>query len=517
MVNIIPKPARLKELDGKFTINPQTRILYTKGTTKGKAIAAGFADFLADPMDQMLEVAATDKVRAAKNSILLTTAGAPAKLGKEGYQLVVKPDSVMIRACKPAGLFYGLQSLRQLLPAGIETDKKYSRKITAQCVKIEDVPRFAWRGMHYDPCRNFYGIDHVMEYIDLLAMQKLNVLHLHLTEDQGWRIEIAKYPKLAEIAAWREGTDSHYWESKGDKEIHGGYFSKDDIRAIVQYAAENFITVLPEIELPGHAQAAIAAYPELSCTGGPHKVWTQWGISKDVYCAGQEKTFKFLENVLAEVIELFPSKYIHIGGDECPKDRWKECPRCQRRMKKEGLANEDELQSYFVKRIEKFVNSKGRKIIGWDEILEGGLAPNAAVMSWRGFEGGQQAASMGHPVVMIPYTHTYLDYKPCENTRSGRPVVLPIETVYSFDPEEGFKPAWKKKIMGCQGAMWSEYFKTTDDFYVHLFPRLCALSEVFWSPKNKKDFKEFKKRARAFTRRLDAMDIIHHDKVKKKK
>lgn len=509
MLSIIPVPLKCKELEGRFQINEQTKLLYTKGTPKGKMVAENFALFLAGILGVKPEVAMTEKSVQVKNAILLTTAGDTGKLGEEGYRLTVRPNGALIRANKPAGLFYGLQSLRQLLPAGVEAkDGIFKGKLVAPCVNIEDAPRFKWRGMHYDPCRRFYGREHVFEYIDFLAMHKFNVLHFHLTEDQGWRIEIKKYPGLSEVSAWRNGTKKpHETDSKPSRKKHGGYYTQDDIRAIVKYAAERFITVLPEIELPGHAQAAIAAYPQFSCTGGSHKVMTRWGVSKDVYCAGNDGTFKFLEDVLEEVIELFPSRYIHIGGDECPKDRWKKCPKCQVRIKKEGLSGENELQSYFIRRIEKFINSKGRAIIGWDEILEGGLAPNATVMSWRGCEGGWQAAAQGHDVVMTPCEYTYFNFRPAAGVASGANIILPLEKVYSFEPEEGFKPEAKKHVLGGQGAMWSEFLDNSDEFNLHLFPRLCAMSEVLWSARKSRDYRAFLKRVKKFVKRLDAMGV----------
>lgn len=333
-----------------------------------------------------------------------------------------------------------------------------------------------------------------------MAMYKLNTFHWHLTEDQGWRLEINQYPKLAEISSWRDETVvGHASRSKVYDGIgYGGFYTQKQVKEIVQYATDRFITVVPEIEMPGHSTAVLAAYPELGCTGGPYNVVTTWGVHKDVFCAGKEETFKFLQNVLDEVCELFPSKYIHIGGDECPKDRWKECPDCQKRIKDNGLKDEHELQSYFIKRIEKYLNSKGRQIIGWDEILEGGLAPGASVMSWRGIKGGIEAAKQKHNVVMTPGSHMYFDHYQSKITDKEPLAIggyLPLDVVYSYEPiPEELSADEQKYIMGAQANVWTEYIATTKYAEYMLFPRVCALAEVVWTPKEKKDFTDFSKR-----------------------
>lgn len=405
----------------------------------------------------------------------------------EGYQIDVTKNHIKITANTRTGMFYGLVSILQMM----EPSQDGEGVFTVPACVINDHPRFAWRGMHLDVCRHFFGKEFIKKYIDLLALHKMNTFHWHLTEDQGWRIEIKKYPKLTEIGAWRNGSMvGRYSDHNIDNIRYGGYYSQDDIREIVKYAQSRHVTIIPEIEMPGHALAALASYPELSCTGGPFEVAQEWGVFDDVYCAGNENTFKFIEDVLTEVCALFPGKYIHIGGDECPKTRWKVCPKCQKRMKDEGLKDEHELQSYFIRRIEKFLNSKGKQIIGWDEILEGGLAPNAAVMSWRGEQGGIEAANQQHNVVMSPGTHCYFDHY------QGDPELEPIaiggfttvEKVYSYDPvPAGLNDSLSKYIMGAQGNVWTEYILNEKHVEYMAFPRMCALAEVLWTPKEKKD------------------------------
>ena len=336
---------------------------------------------------------------------------------------------------------------------------------------------------------------------------------MHLTDDQGWRIEIKKYPKLSEISAWRDETlVGHYRDEprKFDGQIHGGFYTHDEIRDMVSYAEERFVTIVPEIEMPGHGQAALAAYPELSCTGGPFKVSTIWGIREEVYCAGNEKTYEFMENVLAEVLELFPSEYIHIGGDECPKDRWEKCPKCQAMIRGEGLKDEHELQSYFVTHIEKFLAANKRRLIGWDEILEGGLAPNATVMSWRGEEGGIAAAKEGHDVVMTPYGYTYFDYYQAEPDNEPLAIggFLPLDTVYSYDPVPAeLDEQQRHHILGVQGQVWTEYLSTPEKAEYMAYPRACAMAEIGWTPLDRKDFEKFTTTLAHHLKRLDFLNV----------
>ena len=421
-------------------------------------------------------------------------------MGSEEYFLQVKPDGVTVEASAFGGFFYAIQTLKQMLPAEVYGGKKAKAGWVLPCVTILDAPRFDYRGIHMDPCRHFWTIEETKRYIDIAATYKINRLHWHLTEDQGWRMEIKKYPKLTEVGAWRNGTCIGKDFDSNDGIRYGGFYTQDQMREIVAYAAERNITVIPEVDLPGHMVAALAAYPELGCTGGPYEVWTRWGVSEDVLCVGKEETFTFLEDVLTEVMDIFPSEYIHIGGDECPKVRWEECPLCQARIKQLGLkahgnfSVEQELQCYVTARIQKFLNDHGRKIIGWDEILEGDLAPGATVMSWRGTQGGIEAAKQGFDVVMTPNSHMYIDYYQSRE-RDKEPLCiggyLPVERVYSYEPYEGMAPGTEDHILGVQANLWTEYVTTEEFLEYMLLPRMCALSEVQWCDADRKDYTRF--------------------------
>lgn len=410
---------------------------------------------------------------------------------KEKYQLSISKNGVQFSSFSNQGLFYGIQTFLQSIPF----QKLESVKIP--CVTIVDEPKYKWRGMHLDVCRHFFSIDFIKKYIDYIAMYKMNTFHWHLTDDQGWRIEIKKYPKLTEVGAWRKGSMiGHYNEQKFDTIRYGGFYTQEEIKEVVKYAKERHVTIVPEIEMPGHSIAALASYPEFSCTGGPFEVAKGWGVFEDVFCP-KDETFVFLENVLAEVINLFPSEYIHIGGDESPKVRWKSCQHCQLLIKKEGLRDEHELQSYFIQRIEKFVNSKGRKIIGWDEILEGGLAPNAAVMSWRGTEGGIAAAKQKHFVVMSPGSHCYFDHY--QGDPKNEPIAFggytTVEKVYAFNPTPNeLSTEEATYILGAQANVWTEYIGTPEHVEYMIMPRMAALSEVLWGIANASNYKNFEKR-----------------------
>jgi len=423
-------------------------------------------------------------------------------LGEEGYRLTVRSTQILLKANRPAGLFYGVQTLFQLLPSEIfAINDPQNGSWRVPCVTILDKPRYPWRGLMLDVSRHFFPKEFVKKQIDYLAMHKMNRLHLHLTDDQGWRIEIKKYPKLTQISSWRREADGR---------ITGGYYTQDDIRELVAYAQSRFVTIVPEIEMPGHCQAALAAYPQLSCTGGPFHVATEWGVHKDVYCAGNDSTFAFLENVLSEVIRLFPSPYIHVGGDEVPKDRWKACSKCQARIQAEGLKDEAELQSYFIRRIEKFLNAHGKRLIGWDEILEGGLAPNAIVMSWRGIQGGIAAAKQQHDVVMTPTSSCYFDYY--QGDPKTEPLAiggnLPIEKVYQFDPTpKALSPEEAAHILGGQANLWTEYIATPEHAEYMTYPRLAAMAEVLWSPKEKRNWRDFFGRLLTQFKRYDVLGI----------
>jgi len=495
---IIPRPMKLKTNGGTYTLSPETAILVS---AESRAVGEYLSRLLAPATGYELTLEETERLEAQVESITLRINPDKRTLGPEGYTLSVLNDRVTIEATAPAGLFYGCQTLRQLMPAAIESKKRVETAAwTVPTVEIEDQPRYRWRGMHLDVSRHFFPVAFIKRYIDLLALHKMNRFHWHLTDDQGWRVEIEEYPRLTEIGAWRKGEDDA---------DYGGFYTQDEVREIVEYARQRFITVVPEIEMPGHAQAALAAYPELSCTGGPFAVWTEWGISREVFCAGNETTFEFLETVLGEVIDLFPGEYIHIGGDECPKARWKTCEKCQARIQAEGLKDEDELQSYFIRRISRFLTARGKKLIGWDEILEGGLAEDATVMSWRGTQGGITAARAGHDVVMSPFTHCYFDYKHADSPdEPGRLGVISLKTVYSYDPTPAeLTPEEAGHILGTQGNVWTEGMATEQEVEQLAFPRLCALAEVAWSPPTPRDWPDFKNRLRAHGDRLEKLDV----------
>ena len=444
-------------------------------------------------------------------------------LGAEEYFLQVKPDGVNVEASAFGGFFYAIQTLKQMLPAEVYGGKKAHAAWLLPCVTILDAPRFDYRGIHMDPCRHFWTIEETKRYIDIAAAYKLNRLHWHLTEDQGWRMEIKKYPKLTEVGGWRNGTCIGKDFDSNDGIRYGGFYTQDEMREIVAYAAERNITVIPEVDLPGHMVAALAAYPELGCTGGPYEVWTRWGISEDVLCVGKEETFTFLEDVLTEVMDIFPSEYIHIGGDECPKVRWEECPLCQARIKSLGLkahgdiTAEQELQCYVTARIQKFLNDYGRKIIGWDEILEGDLAEGATVMSWRGTQGGIEAARRGFDVVMTPNSHMYIDYYQSQE-RDKEPLciggLVTVEKLYSYEPFEGMTPGTEDHILGVQANLWTEYITTPEFLEYMLLPRMCALSEVQWCDADRKDFVRFDASLDHTFKMLDVMGYTYAKHVR---
>ncbi len=444
-------------------------------------------------------------------------------LGAEEYFLQVKPDGVNVEASAFGGFFYAIQTLKQMLPAEVFGSQKAKAAWLLPCVTILDSPRFDYRGIHMDPCRHFWTIEETKRYIDIAATYKLNRLHWHLTEDQGWRMEIKKYPKLTEVGAWRSGTCIGKDFDSNDGIRYGGFYTQDEMREIVAYAAERNITVIPEIDLPGHMVAALAAYPELGCTGGPYEVWTRWGVSDDVLCVGKEETFTFLQDVLTEVMDIFPSEYIHIGGDECPKDRWKECPLCQARIKALGIkahgdiTAEQELQCYVTARIQQFLNEHGRKIIGWDEILEGDLAEGATVMSWRGTQGGIEAANRGFDVIMTPNSHMYIDYYQSQE-RDKEPLciggLVTVQKLYSYEPYEGMTPGTEDHILGVQANLWTEYVTSPEFLEYMLLPRMCALSEVQWCDAGRKDFARFDASLDHTFKMLDVMGYTYAKHVR---
>jgi hexosaminidase len=431
---------------------------------------------------------------------------------EEGYELIVDSRKVTIKAKTNQGAFYAFQSLRQFFPPEIEHRKSTIASVQLQNAIIKDAPRFSYRGMHLDVSRHMFSVNFIKKYIDMMSQLKMNTFHWHLTDDQGWRIEIKQYPKLQEVAAFRDETlRGHYNDSpqQFDGKKYGRFYTQEEVKEIVQYAAERYITVIPEIEMPGHAQAAIAAYPYLGCTGKQIKVATKWGVFEDIYCPTEE-TFTFLENVLDEVIPLFPGKYIHIGGDEAPKTRWKASEYCQELIKRENLKDEHGLQSYFITRMEKYINSKGKQIIGWDEILEGGLAPNATVMSWRGMDGAIEAAKSGHNVIMTPTSHAYFDYY--QSDKEDEPLAiggyLPLKKVYNFNPiPKELSKEQEKYVLGTQGNVWTEYLKTSTDVEYMVFPRAIAMAEVNWSNPYRKDYQDFAYRLSHFHKRLKAQNV----------
>ena len=435
---VIPLPQEVvTHQEETFNLSSATMILYPEGNDLLKRNAEFLTDYVKDALGKELTINPFNPQDTPKNAILLGINDAIEQ--EEGYELKVTPQLVTIQGKTPNGVFHGIQTLRKAIP--VTTNSLGSATLPG--VEIKDYPRFGYRGMHLDICRHFFPVEFVKKYIDLLALHNMNTFHWHLTDDQGWRIEIKKYPKLTEIGSIRSGTVIGHNSDKFDGQPHSGFYSQDEIKDVIAYAKERYITIIPEIDLPGHMVAALTSYPELGCTGGPYEVEKSWGVFDDVICIGNEKSMQFLEDVLSEVIELFPSEYIHIGGDEAPRTRWKKCPKCQARIQSEGLkaderhTAEDRLQSYCMARIEKYLNNKGHRIIGWDEILEGDVAPNATVMSWRGTQGGIEAAKLGHDVIMTPNTYLYFDYYQTADTEGEPDAIggcLPIEHVYSLEP-----------------------------------------------------------------------------------
>lgn len=506
---IIPKPLKLEPSQGRFLISEKTILV---GDTVLSNEIAYLSEMLKRASGYSINSANKINDQHKKNSItLLIDASLP---NEESYSLSVTYDKVVISGKSATGVFYGIQSLRQLLPSAIESNQKSENPITIPAVYIEDQPEYVYRGMHLDVGRHFFPVDFIKKYIDLIALHKMNTFHWHLTEDQGWRIEIKKYPKLTEIGSSRKETilEKNFNPYIGDGTPYSGFYTQEEIKEVVAYAASRHITIIPEIELPGHSLAAIASYPELGNTNQTHEVGTRWGVYEQIY-APKEETFQFLEDVLTEVIALFPSKLIHIGGDEAPKKEWIASTHAQELIQQEGLKDEHELQSYFIKRIETFLNSKGRDIIGWDEILEGGLAPNATVMSWRGIQGGIDAARLHHNVIMTPGSHCYFDhYQVGKDQQSKEPLAIggftSVEKVYAYEPTpKELRSELQKYILGAQGNVWTEYMKTTDHVEYMVLPRMTALSEVLWSSPASKDWNDFKSRLQHFKDRYDSMGL----------
>lgn len=505
-LGLIPQPQEIILEKGAFIFTDETKLVFSPSKDSNGVLGIEMLDYI---WNNLNSIKLGSMGTSPENAIVFTKIPENELPNDEAYLLSIDSKKVEIKASSQEGFFYGFLTLLQLFPDTIEKEKEY----ILPALSIKDWPEFSWRGAHLDVCRHFYSVEFIKKYIDQLARHKMSVFHWHLTEDQAWRIEIKKYPKLTSIGSKRKETivAKNFDPYIGDSTEYGGFYSQEEIKDIVKYATDRFITIVPEIELPGHALAAIAAYPNLSCTGEQLEVATTWGVFPDVYCAGNDSVFTFLQDVLDEVIELFPSKYLHIGGDECPKTRWETCQKCQTRMKTEGLANEHELQSYFIKRIEKYLLTKGRNIIGWDEILEGGLAPNASVMSWRGEEGGIEAANQNHYVVMTPGKPCYFDHYQTEN-RDSEPLAIggynSLKSVYLYNPIPKQLPEAKHKyILGAQANVWTEYMPNSDHVEYMLFPRLCALSEVVWTAKKNKNFEDFEKRMERHYKRLDSWKI----------
>jgi hexosaminidase len=500
---------------GVFVVTPGTVVVTDRAT---RQVGHQLADWLSPATGYRLSVAGAVPPGGAARVVSIRLDSSLARLGDEGYRLSAAPTRITIRAFRPAGAFYAVQTLRQLLPAEIFREAPVGGVAwTVPAVEIEDSPRFSWRGGHLDASRSFMPKEFVKKFIDLLALHKMNRFHWHLTDDQGWRIEIKKYPRLTSVGAWRRETligiqhayaDTMQWRYDGRP--HGGFYTQDDVREIVAYARDRFVTIVPEIEMPGHAQAAIAAYPELGNTGARLEVLRRWGVNPNIFNP-EDATIRFLQDVLTEVLALFPGRYIHIGGDEAVKDQWQASARAQARIAELGVKDEHGLQSWFIHQMDAFLTARGRSLVGWDEILEGGLAPNATVMSWRGMEGGIAAAQAGHDVVMTPTSHTYFDYYQSRDTVAEPPAIggfLPLDTVYAFEPvPAALGPAEAAHILGAQGQTWTEYIRQPKNVEYMAYPRLAALAEVVWTPRERRDFADFRARLEQHVLRLDILDV----------
>ncbi len=517
-ISIIPRPEKMSIREGNFELNSKTAILTEDGNKEMQKLGEYLAKIINNATAFNIQVSDVSEAKSIDNVIILTSNLSDDNLGDEGYKLHVDPKKITIQSNKPAGVFYGIQSLLQLMPNEILVKKNDGQGIDWKipCLYIYDKPQYSYRGMHLDVSRHFFPKEFIKKFIDLMAMYKMNVFHWHLTDDNGWRIEIKQYPELTDICAWRVDHEDQPWRGReqakpGEKATYGGFYTQEDIKEVIEYANEKNIEIIPEIEMPGHSSEIFAAFPELSCRGKKLEVQTgSYWPNTDVLCAGNEKTFGFLENVLSEVAELFPSDYIHIGGDEADKTRWKACKKCQKRIKDQGLHDEEELQSYFIKRIEKFLNSKDKKLIGWDEILEGGLAPEATVMSWRGVDGGIEAAKQGHDVIMTPTSHCYFDYYQADPEFQPEAIggFTTLKKVYSFDPTPPvLNDEEQKHVLGAQGNIWTEYISTPEHAEYMSVPRMIALAEVVWTPKKRQNWARFIKRLNNHYNRLDILDV----------
>ena len=514
---VIPLPQTIVEKKEAvpFVLNSTTKIFYPKGDEKLKSDAAFLASYVKDLTGISLTVT---EGTSGKGIVLKTSSKVK---NKEGYTLQVSKNQMTVTGGSAAGVFYGIQTLRKSVPAGKTEEVKFPQ------AKVVDAPRFAYRGAHLDVSRHFFPVDSVKKFIDILALHNINRFHWHISDDQGWRIEIKSLPRLTEVGSRRDETVIGHNSGWFDGMPYGPFFyTQEQAKDIVAYAAARHITVIPEIDMPGHMLAALTAYPNLGCTGGPYKVAGEWGVFDDVLCAGNDDVLKFIDTVLGEIIQIFPSEYIHIGGDECPKTRWKTCPKCQAKIKELGLKADDKhsaeerLQSYIINHAEKFLNSKGRQIIGWDEILEGGLAPNATVMSWRGEAGGFEAARQHHNVIMTPNTYLYFDYYQSKQTNKEPQAIggyLPVETVYNYEPVPKKMPANERKyIIGVQANLWTEYIPTFRQVEYMELPRMAALSEVQWSQSQQKNYQDFLERLPRLTKIYDTYHLTYAKHVLKK-
>ena len=501
---VVPLPSRITLLQKEdFVLNAQTLIVVGSDNVDMQRNGRFLQQYIEEETGLRLSLSA--KVEKGRSIVLRLN---QKMLEPEGYRMTVDKRGVTIEGMTPQGVFYGIQTLRKSL---VLPDKgQETVAVVLPAAEITDAPRFNYRGMHLDVARHFFSLDFVKQYIDMMVLHNMNTFHWHLTDDQGWRMEIKRYPKLAEIGGWRNYTTLGRNSDIDDGTRYGGYYTQQEMKEIVQYAKERFITVIPEIDMPGHMLGALTAYPELGCTGGPYEVEGHWGVFDDILCAGKEETFRFIEGVLEEVMDIFPSEYIHIGGDEAPRTRWEKCPLCQERIRKEHLtakgnqSAEARLQGYFTKRVEAFVQSKGRKLIGWDELLDSDVNPSATIMSWRGVDGGLVASEKGHDVIMSPTSHCYFNFYLVKDYEWGEPYafaeVIPIEKTYSFDPAPAsLSEQAKKHILGAQGNLWSEYIHYNSEAEYQVLPRMGALSEVQWMQPSQKDFKAWVERERRLT------------------
>lgn len=501
---LLPNVKSINTSDKMLSFKDSVYIVFEKNNFDNEKIS----NYLLDLLSSLNIKTSNEKVNSATNIYIKEVQ----EIDNEAYHLDINDDGVIISAGDNRGVMWAIQSLRQVLP--IEVIKKNkAENIELPYLSIKDCPSFPYRGMHLDVCRHFFTVDEVKSYIDLLLMHKFNTFHFHLTDDQGWRVEIKSLPKLTEIGSMRSGTVIKKEWGNYDNIPYGGYFTQEEIKDIVKYAEDRFITVIPEIEMPGHALAALASYPELGCIGKDYETCRSWGVFDDVFCAGNDSVFSFFEKVIDEICVLFPnSPYIHVGGDECPKTRWEECPKCQARMKAENCKDEMELQSYFVHRMEKYINSKGKQIIGWDEILEGGIAPNATIMSWRGYEGGYEAAKQKHNAIMTPTEYCYLDYyQDSTNKSQNEPFSIggftDCNEILSWNPiPDSLTDDEKKYIIGVQANIWTEYICDVKHLQYMALPRMIAIAEIAWNNDKKITYFEFNKRFKSIAKIYEALN-----------